>query len=56
MKKGKIVFNGNFGEYFVMSLGLIILSLLTFGIMLPYYFYWMFKYFFTRMELEIYDG
>ena len=56
MKKGKIIFKGNFFEYFIISLGLLVLSAITFGILLPYYFYWTAKYFFTHMELEIYDS
>jgi uncharacterized membrane protein YjgN (DUF898 family) len=55
MKNGKIVFKGQFGEYFVTSLGLLVISVLTLGIMLPYFCYWMFKYFFTRLEIEIYE-
>ena len=53
MKKGKIIFEGHFLEYFIMSIGLLILSVLTFGILLPYYVYWNFKYFFTKMTIEI---
>ena len=53
MQRGKIVFKGNFWEYFVFSIGLLVLSILTLGILLPYYFYWNFKYFFTRMEIEM---
>ena len=55
MTKGKIVFTGHFMEYFIMSLGLLVLSVITFGLALPYYFYWNFKYFFSKMELEIYS-
>lgn len=56
MQKGKIIFTGHFMEYFVMSIGLIILSIITLGIMLPYYMYWNFKYFFKNMEIEMYTG
>ena len=48
----KIKFTGNFGEYFIMSLGLLLLSVLTFGLALPYYSYWNFKYFFTKLKIE----
>jgi uncharacterized membrane protein YjgN (DUF898 family) len=51
--KGKIVFTGHFLEYFIMSLGLLLLCVITFGIALPYYAYWNFKYFFSNMEIEI---
>ena len=56
MKKGKIVFKGNFWEYFLISLGLLVLTVITFGILLPYYLYWNLKYFFTKLELEIYEA
>ena len=46
MQKGKIVFVGNFWEYFGLSIALLILSIITFGIALPYWVYWSFKYFF----------
>lgn len=52
MTKGKIVFTGNFGEFFIASLGLLLLSCITLGILFPYYFYWQFKYFFTHMEIK----
>ena len=47
----KITFTGGFGEYFIMSLGLLLLSVITFGIALPYWVYWSYKYFFTRLEI-----
>lgn len=52
MKTGKIIFTGSFGGYFLKSIGLLILSAITFGILLPYVFYWNTKYFFTHMEIE----
>lgn len=55
MRKGKIIFKGNFWEYFLISLGLLILCVITFGLLIPYFTYWNFKYFFTKLELEIYD-
>lgn len=55
MKTGRIVFTGHFLEYFIMTLGLLVLSVITFGIALPYLFYWQFKYFFTHMEIQIPD-
>jgi len=54
MQKGKIIFTGNFFEYFLMSLGLLILCIMTFGLLLPYYVYWNFKYFVSKFEIEIY--
>ncbi len=55
MTKGKIIFTGHFAEYFVVSLGLLVLSALTLGLALPYWMYWSFKYFFNKLELEIYS-
>ena len=55
MKRGKIVFTGNFWEYFGLSIALLVLTVVTFGLALPYWVYWSLKYFFTRMEIEIYD-
>jgi len=48
----KTLFTGQFGEYFIMFLGLMILSWITLGLALPYWFYWSFKYFFTKMEIQ----
>ncbi len=53
MQKGKIVFTGDFWEYFFTSVGLFVLSVLTLGLLFPYFFYWTFKYFFTQLEIEI---
>ena len=48
----RVIFTGSFGEYFIMSLGLLVLSVITFGLAAPYWAYWNFKYFFTRMEVQ----
>ncbi len=48
----KIIYTGSFGEYFIMSLGLMVLSIITFGIAIPYWIYWSLKYFFTKLEVE----
>jgi len=53
MKKGRINFKGHFVEFFLKSFGLLVLSVITFGILFPYYVYWSAKYFFSRMEIEI---
>jgi uncharacterized membrane protein YjgN (DUF898 family) len=55
MKKSKIVFTGHFFEYFIMSIGLLALSIITLGILFPYYVYWSAKYFFTHMEIHHID-
>lgn len=47
----EIKFTGSFGEYFIMSLGLMLLSIITFGLATPYWMYWSLKYFFTRLEI-----
>ena len=54
--RGRIVFTGNFWEYFLISLGLLVLSVITFRILLPYWMYWQYKYFFAHMEIELYSG
>lgn len=51
--KVKIKFTGSFGEYFFTSIVLLILSIITLGIMLPYYAYWSIKYFVDRLEFEL---
>ncbi len=48
----KIKYTGSFGEYFIMSLGLMLLSIITFGLATPYWMYWSLKYFFTRLEIK----
>ena len=48
----KIKFTGHFGEYFIMSLGLLVLSIITLGIAFPYWGYWSLKYFFTHLEID----
>ena len=47
-----VTFTGSFGEYFIMSLGLLVLSVITLGLALPYLVFWSFKYFFTKLEIE----
>lgn len=51
--RGRIVFTGKFIEFFIISLALILLVLVTFGIALPYLVYWQAKYFFTHLEIEL---
>lgn len=55
MRHGRIVFRGNFFEYFFMCLLLVVLSILTLGLFTPYLIYWSFKYFFANMTIEMYD-
>ena len=56
MQKGKIVFVGNFWEFFLFSIVLLILAVITLGLALPYCAYWSFKYFFCNMEIELYEA
>ena len=53
MTKGKIIFTGSFWDFFIASLGLFLLSLITFGLALPYAVWWQAKYFFTHLEIEM---
>jgi len=53
MRKGKIKFVGNFWDYFIKSLGMSLLVILTLGIALPYYWYWQQKFFLENLEIEI---
>lgn len=55
MKQGRVVFRGNFFEYFFISLLLMLLSVATLGLFAPYLLYWSLKYFFTNMTIEMYD-
>jgi uncharacterized membrane protein YjgN (DUF898 family) len=45
-----IVFTGRFGDYFIKSLGLLFLSIITFGLAFPYWIYWSTEYFFNNLE------
>ncbi len=53
MKKGKIIFKGNFWDFFLKFIGLLVLSVITFGLVLPYLFFWQMKYFVDNLEIEI---
>lgn len=47
----KISFDGHFGKYFVISLCLFLLTLLTLGLAGVYWTYWNRKYFFTKLRI-----
>lgn len=47
----KLHFTGSFGEYFFVSLGLMILCAFTFGLAFPYYLYWNIKYVVNNTEV-----
>lgn len=52
MERKKIIFTGNFWDYFFKSLALLILTFATFGILAPYFAWWQVKYFVSRLEIE----
>lgn len=52
VNKKKVYFVSNFWEYFIYSLGLLLLEAITLGILTPYYFYWNAKYFVSHLEIE----
>lgn len=49
----KVYFTGKFGEYFLMNIGLTVLSLITFGLGFFYQVYWNQKYFVDHLEIEV---
>ncbi len=53
VQRGKIIFTGSFLGFFIKSLSLMALSVLTVGIAFPYYVYWSCKYFVNNLEIEI---
>ena len=53
MARGRIIYTGNFLEYFLWSLLLLLLSIVTFGLGAIYWAYWTMKYFFVNMEIEM---
>lgn len=48
----KVNFTGNFWEYIFIGILLLIGSIVTFGLLLPYFVYWNVEYFFTHMEID----
>jgi hypothetical protein len=48
----KITFTGSFGEYFGYSILLLLLSIVTFGLAIPYWIYWSMKWFFTKLRID----
>ncbi len=52
MARKKIYFTGNFWDYFIKTLVLVLLTLVTFGLLTPYLIWWQAKYFFNRLEIE----
>lgn len=53
MKNGKLIFTGNFIEFFALNLLLLFISFITFGILFPYYIYATVKYFINHIEIRI---
>jgi uncharacterized membrane protein YjgN (DUF898 family) len=48
----KVYFVGNFLDYFIKSILLLILCIITFGLLTPYFLYWNAKYFVNNLEIE----
>jgi len=46
-----IRFTGSFGHFFLVGLGLLLLTVVTLGLALPYYAFWISRYFFTNLEI-----
>ena len=47
----RISFDGRFIEYFLISLGLLVLTVVTLGLGGVYWFYWSRKYFFSKLRI-----
>jgi len=47
----KIVYTGNFLEWFIWNIGLVVITIITFGIATPYLIYWNHKYFFEHLAI-----
>lgn len=54
-RRAKIVFVGDFWEYFFKALGLLVASGITLGILVPYWIYWNVRYFARNLEIELPD-
>ncbi len=54
MKKGKLICDLNYMEIFLYLLGWTVLSVITFGIAIPFFVFWLIKYCLnsTKIELE----
>jgi uncharacterized membrane protein YjgN (DUF898 family) len=52
MKTKKVIFTGEFWDYFLKTLGLLVLTICTLGILVPYLAWWQTKYFVTHLEVE----
>ena len=50
---GKIIFKGNFWDFAIKFILLLLLGILTFGLALPYLFYWQVKYFVSHLEIKM---
>ncbi len=53
MKKGKIIFKGNFWDFALKFIGLLVLTVITVGLVAPYLVFWQYKYFVDNLEIEI---
>jgi|GEM_PF-5691838 len=55
MRRGRIIFKGNFLDYCIKFVLITILGFATFGIGLIYLPYWSVKYFVANLEIEFYE-
>lgn len=51
--RARLVYVGDFWDYFVKALLLLIASAITFGILIPYWIYWNVRYFARNFEIEL---
>lgn len=51
--KATIRFTGNGWEFFGKYLGLMLVTLATFGLAVPWFIYWQFRYLYTNLEIDI---
>lgn len=53
MKKAKIRFTGDFWEWLGISIAMTLVGMVTLGILLPWAWFKIQKYFFDRLEIEL---
>ena len=56
LHRAKIVFVGDFWEYYFKALLLLFVSAFTLGILIPYWIYWNVRYFSRHLEIELPDS
>ena len=53
MRRGRIIFTGSGWHFFFATIFLFIGTLLTFGLLAPYWFFWSVKFFISHTEFEL---